>query len=165
MNWGGKVSGVSTKSRSKSREFLRLTTIEAGAEKGLDRSRHPLHSMIGHWDGAILPEVQRESEKSPEWKRFTDGLLEVAELQAGTTPGSGPGTVETAPLADMDLSERAGVPASTVGVNHGADPNLGEAAGPNIDGRAEPHAADIAEGRESPCALNVELINARIKEA
>src|ERR1022692_1354244 len=56
-------------------------------------------------------------------------------------------------------------PHQTVGVNHGADPNLGEAAGPNMDGRAEPHAADIAEGRESPCALNVELINARIKEA
>ncbi len=67
---------------TQSREFLRVTTLEAWSEKGLDRKGHHLRAVTGHWDGAIIPEVQREFEKSPVWKRFMDGLLEVAELQA-----------------------------------------------------------------------------------
>ena len=47
------------------REFLRRTAIEAGAEKGFDRSGHPLPTMISNWSCAILPEVQRELEESP----------------------------------------------------------------------------------------------------
>jgi hypothetical protein len=77
------------------REFLRLVAIEAGGEKGFDRSGRALRSMIGHWGGAILPEVQREFEKSPEWRKFTDELLQVAELQAA---GSGSGSVEGVPV-------------------------------------------------------------------
>ena len=70
------------------REFLRLLTIEAAGEKGFDRSGHALRRMVGHWGGAILPEVQREFEKSAEWRRFTDELLAIAELRAG---GAGSG--------------------------------------------------------------------------
>ena len=70
------------------REFLRRLTIEAAGEKGFDRSGHALRRMVGHWGGAILPEVQREFEKSAEWRRFTDEWLAVAELQAG---GAGSG--------------------------------------------------------------------------
>jgi hypothetical protein len=74
------------------REFLRLVAIEAGGERGFDRSGGALRSMTGHWGGAILPEVQREFEKSPEWRRFTDELLQVAELQAaGLVPGQSKG--------------------------------------------------------------------------
>jgi hypothetical protein len=127
-----------------SREFLRRTAIEAGAENGFDRWGHRLSSMISNSSGAILPEVQREFEKSPEWKRFTDGLLDVAELQAGkVTPGSGPRTFETGPLAVTDLSGRTDVPAIAVGVQKVACPDLSEAVRP---------------------LLNVELINQLIGE-
>ena len=110
------------------REFLRRTTIEAGAEKGFERSGHQLPAMISNWGGAILPEVQREFEKSAEWKRFRDGLLEVAELQADrATPGSRPGIAEAFP-------RRTGV-AATAGVQKPACPDPGEAARPllNVD--------------------------------
>jgi hypothetical protein len=144
-----------------SREFLRRTAIEAGAEKGFDPSGHPLPTMISNWSGAILPEVQRELEKSPEWKRFTDGLLELAELQAGrTTAGSRPGTVETVPLADMNLAQGTGVPAATAAVQQAACPDLGEAARPaDTESTAQPHAAEFVEGRGARPLLNVDLIN------
>jgi hypothetical protein len=37
--------------------------------------------MISNWNGTILPEVQREFEKSPEWQKFEDELLAVGERQ------------------------------------------------------------------------------------
>jgi len=94
------------------REFLRLTTIEAGGEMGFDRSGHKLRSMIGHWGGSILPEVQREFERSPEWRRFTDDLLRVAELQAGE---AGSGSVEVSVDADLPRVGCAGAEATVRG--------------------------------------------------
>jgi hypothetical protein len=73
-----------------SREFLRLTMIEACAEKGRDGAT--AGTWASHMDGSILPAIQREFEKSPEWRRYLDGLLELAELQAnGHSPTEEPG--------------------------------------------------------------------------
>jgi hypothetical protein len=66
---------------SQCREFLRLLTIDAFYEKGYDTSGRRLIEMISNLDGSILFEVQREFEKTPEWKEYQDTLLEVAEGQ------------------------------------------------------------------------------------
>jgi hypothetical protein len=63
------------------REFLRLRTIGAFYEKGYDSSGRRLRAMTSNLDGSILSEVQREFEKTPEWKQYQDALLEVAERQ------------------------------------------------------------------------------------
>ena len=67
---------------SESREFLRQCTIEAWHEKGYDRSGSRLRDVVSHWDGSILPEIQRAFERSPEWQEFQSILLEVADAQA-----------------------------------------------------------------------------------
>jgi hypothetical protein len=66
------------------REFLRLATIDAYYEKGYDTSGRRLSTMSSHLNGAILSEVQREFEKTPEWKQYQDALLEVAQAQSAT---------------------------------------------------------------------------------
>jgi hypothetical protein len=53
---------------SESREFLRGCTILVRREEGYDGSRNRLGEMVSHWDGTILPDVQRGFEQSPEWK-------------------------------------------------------------------------------------------------
>jgi hypothetical protein len=63
-------------------EFLRQLTIWIHHEKGYDRSGRPLRDMVSSWDGSILPEVKRMFERSPEWQKYQDILLEVAESQA-----------------------------------------------------------------------------------
>ena len=63
------------------REFLRLLTIAAHSEKGYDRGGGRLRDMNSNWNGAILPEVEREFEKTTEWQRYQDALLESAEAQ------------------------------------------------------------------------------------
>ncbi len=67
---------------SESREFLRRCTIEAWYEKGYDRSGNRLREMVSHWDGSILPDIQRAFERSSEWQEFQGIMLEVADAQA-----------------------------------------------------------------------------------
>jgi hypothetical protein len=77
--------------RSEALEFLRLFTIRAYYQSGFDRRGRKLREMISNWNGAILPDVQREFEKSAEWQQFEDELLTVGERQiqvAGTNPPS-----------------------------------------------------------------------------
>jgi hypothetical protein len=62
------------------REFLRRFTIEARFQKGHGRD---LGDMTSNWTGSILSEVQAEFEASPEWKRYEDLLLEVADSRTG----------------------------------------------------------------------------------
>jgi hypothetical protein len=90
------------------REFLRVATLEAWFEKGFNRAGRSLGSVTGHWDGAIVPEVQRELEASPEWKRFLDGLIEVAGCQAEVKLGS----AEVARGPDGGVAADAGLPPS-----------------------------------------------------
>lgn len=66
------------------REFLRLFTIDAYYERGYSITGGRLRDMVSNWNGSILPEVQREFEKAPEWKQYQDALLEVAEGQIAT---------------------------------------------------------------------------------
>jgi len=39
--------------------------------------------MVSHWDGSILPEVQRGFEQSPEWQEYELILLGVADAPVG----------------------------------------------------------------------------------
>jgi hypothetical protein len=73
---------------SEAREFLRRFTINAWYEKAYDRAGNRLREMISNWDGSILPDTQRQFEKSAAWKRYEAGLLAVAERQssAGNLP-------------------------------------------------------------------------------
>lgn len=76
--------------RSEVAEFLRRFTIEAYYGKGHGKG---LPEMTSHWNGSILPEVQREFERSAEWREFEDGLLAVAEAIGGerkAEPRQGP---------------------------------------------------------------------------
>jgi hypothetical protein len=130
------------------REFLRRTAIEANAEMGFNRAGHKLRSMVGNWDGHILPEIQQKLEKTPEWKQYTDGLLELAELQAGGALSSSD-SAEIPSVPDSGPSGSADLPAITVE----SDPD-----------HREPHAASVAKGQRA--MLNVDLINQwMLKEA
>lgn len=93
-----------------SREFLRFATIDAYYEEGYDTRGGRLREMISNWGGAILLEVEREFEKTPEWKQYQDALLEVAEAQTAT---SGP------------QSSRAAAPTDGSGHRSAADKNYG----------------------------------------
>jgi hypothetical protein len=130
------------------REFLRRTAIEANAEMGFDRAGHKLSSMFGNWGGHILPEIQQKLEKTPEWKQYTDGLLELAESRAGGALSSSD-SGDIASLPDSVPSESADLPAITVE----SDPD-----------HREPHAASVVKGQRA--MLNVDLINQwMLKEA
>lgn len=67
--------------RSEADEFLRLFTIEAYYSQGHDQAGRKLADMLGDC-GGLLPEVRRKFEESPEWSKFQDELLAVAERQA-----------------------------------------------------------------------------------
>jgi len=81
---------------SESREFLRWCTILVGHEKGYDKSGNRLGEMVSHWDGSILPDVQRGFEQSPEWKEYEDILFAVADAPAGPAKESQLNQAETA---------------------------------------------------------------------
>ena len=113
------------------REFLRLLTIAAHSEKGYDRGGGRLRDMNSNWNGAILPEVEREFEKTTEWQRYQDALLESAEAQIAketklinnpqreqilSNPGNAPST----------LSSKCGVDAA------GAEPEDHSAESPDL---------------------------------
>ncbi len=65
---------------SECREFLRLLTIDAYYDKGYDKWGRRLQAMTSNWNGSILSEVQREFERTPEWKQYQDALLKVATV-------------------------------------------------------------------------------------
>jgi hypothetical protein len=69
--------------RSEAEECLRRFTIEAEYSYGHDESGIELPKMIS--GGHLRPEIQREFQKSPEWHRYEDELLTVAEA-IGTRP-------------------------------------------------------------------------------
>ncbi len=73
--------------RSESREFLRRFTIEAYSDDGRDKSGRKLREMTSNWDGSLLPEVNQEFRKSPEWHQFEDRLL--TQVNARTSTGVG----------------------------------------------------------------------------
>ena len=76
-----------------SREFLRRLTIEAYYEKGYDQQERRLSEMISNAAGSILPKVQREFDKSPEWHQFQEDLLTVAEAAVlAKAPGASEAT-------------------------------------------------------------------------
>jgi hypothetical protein len=77
--------GIWTAARveSESLEFLRRCTILARQEEGYDSSGNQLGEMVSHWNGRILPEVQRGFRQSPEWQEYEDILLAVADAPAG----------------------------------------------------------------------------------
>jgi hypothetical protein len=63
-------------------EFLRLSTIDATSSKGFDTAgRAFARDWTGNW-GYIESRVQREFERSDEWRHFQETLLQVAERQA-----------------------------------------------------------------------------------
>jgi hypothetical protein len=67
-------------------EFLRAATSEARSSKGHDKyGREFGQSWINNW-GYISPEVQRQFERSDEWRQFQAALLEVAEEQEVRSP-------------------------------------------------------------------------------
>jgi hypothetical protein len=86
--------------RSEAGEFLRRFTIRAYYESGFDKKGRKLREMASHWNGTILPEVQREFEKSQEWQQFEKELLAVAELQIQLTKGFVPNRARPVPDAD-----------------------------------------------------------------
>jgi hypothetical protein len=65
--------------RSEANEFLRMFTIRAYYESGFDGRGRVLPRMTSPLNGSILPEVQREYEKAPEWQEYQEKLLAVAE--------------------------------------------------------------------------------------
>ena len=92
-------------------EFLRRSTIDARYSKGYDKSGRAFGGdWISNWDGAIQPEVQRQFERSGEWKQFQDALLKVAEDQAARTSdiGKNTGDATAEVVRDSAQSERAG---------------------------------------------------------
>jgi hypothetical protein len=77
---------------SKCTEFLRLLTINAYHDKGRGLG---LGKMISHLNGSILPEVEKEFKKSPEWQQYQDELLALAGYQL-TKPVAAPPATEGA---------------------------------------------------------------------
>ena len=68
------------KMRENCQEFLRLLTIEAYFQKGKAAG---LRDMISNWNGSILWEFQQEIEKTPQWRKFENILLKLAEGSTG----------------------------------------------------------------------------------
>jgi hypothetical protein len=68
------------KMRENCQEFLRLLTIEAYFQKGRAAG---LRDMISNWNGSILWEFQQEIEKTPQWRKFENILLKLAEGSPG----------------------------------------------------------------------------------
>ena len=105
--------------RSEVGEFLRRFTIEAHSDKGYDKQGRKLREMICDGSWGIRPEVQREFEKSAEWKQFEQELLAVAEQQArGSPQSSGAGaaawdTIEISFLSDERVQIRNGTDSKT----------------------------------------------------
>ncbi len=99
---GSQRSWTVDRIRSAADEFLRSFTIEAYYDKGHDKSGRELREMVSHWNGSILPKVQREFEKSPEWHQFEQELLAVAEQQTRGSPQSSgkPGPLKLERLQD-----------------------------------------------------------------
>jgi len=64
------------KMRENCQEFLRLLTIGAYSQKGRAAG---LRDMISNWNGSILWEFQQEVEKTPQWRKFENILLKLAE--------------------------------------------------------------------------------------
>ena len=93
---------------SQCREFLRLLTIDAYYEMGYDQRGRRLSVMTSHLNGSILSEVQREFEKTPEWKEYQDALLAMAESQMAN--GDRPSNLKQ---LDSEETERAGQPSKT----------------------------------------------------
>jgi hypothetical protein len=91
---------------SECREFLRLLTIDAYYEKGYDMGGGRLRDMASHLNGSILPEVQCEFEKTPEWKQYQDALLAMAEAQMAK--GKRPSNLEQAESPGMDRRAKSG---------------------------------------------------------
>ena len=58
------------------REFLRRHTIDAYTEKGKAAG---LRDPISNWNGSILWEFEQDIEKTPQWQKYQDILLAVAE--------------------------------------------------------------------------------------
>lgn len=100
---------------TKCREFLRSLTIDAHYEKGYDRAGGRLRDMNSSWNGAILSEVQQDFEKTQEWQRYLDALLEVAEAQGATRSQSSSG----AALEGLRLEEADDNSASTIATRRG----------------------------------------------
>jgi len=70
-------------------EFLASVTIEAQFRKGRDQHDQSISPLVDRVFGEILTEVRREFENSVEWRRYQEGLLEVALAQASNdTPAS-----------------------------------------------------------------------------
>lgn len=108
---------------SECRDFLRLLTIDARSEKGYDAKGRSLRDLTSNWDGSILPEVAREFEKTPEWKKYQDALLEMAPTQPAQTSAetrSNNRTRTVNPIlfergwSDLDLAKHAGLDFHTV---------------------------------------------------
>jgi hypothetical protein len=68
------------KMRENCQEFLRLLTIEAYFQKGKAAG---LRDMISNWNGTIIWEFQQEIEKTPQWRKFENILLKLAEGSTG----------------------------------------------------------------------------------
>ena len=64
------------------RDFLGSVTLDAQLRKGRDRHGQSIAPLVDRVFGEILPEVRREFEESSEWRRYQEGLLEVAHRQA-----------------------------------------------------------------------------------
>jgi hypothetical protein len=68
--------------RSEGEQFLRSFTIEAHSQDGHDKTGRKLRDMTSHWDGSLMPSVQREFRKSLQWRRFEEALLVLAQKAA-----------------------------------------------------------------------------------
>lgn len=67
---------------AQARKFLDWLTSHCYYQKGYDRAGQRLSDWISHIDGSIRRDVRREFERSPEWTRYEDILLEVSNAQA-----------------------------------------------------------------------------------
>jgi hypothetical protein len=64
------------------REFLSCFALEAQLQKGYDSQGRPTIPLTDRVFGRILPEVRLEFEKSAEWRRYQEDLLNVAQVCA-----------------------------------------------------------------------------------
>ena len=96
-------------------EFLRLCTIEATSSEGFDRLGRTFgRDWISSW-GHIEPRVMHEFQRSDEWGQFQEGLLQVAECQAGRASGAGTSVPEKTVegMGDVPLAQEEEVAIST----------------------------------------------------
>jgi DNA-binding CsgD family transcriptional regulator len=86
---------------SESLEFLRRLTIETWYEKGRDKVGRQIVSMVND-RGQIRSHVQREYEKSAQWRQYQNELLAVAHIQTAAHSGS---SADSNPAIDSRLKE------------------------------------------------------------